>query len=97
MIFGDADIAAMLADWGHSITIAALTKNCLLDLAGQVLLEQGGVGGQVAIMPVAHVRASDYPAVSNDDAVVVDGVNYTVYQALPVGDGGLTQLALRKV
>jgi hypothetical protein len=95
--FGDADVDTMLADWGHSITIAGVTKPCLFDERDEVGLEQDGGAGQIMRVAVALVKASDFPNVKNDDACVVDGVSYTVWRRLRQGDGATTELLLRKV
>ncbi len=95
--FGDADVDTMLADWGHSITIAGVTKPCLFDERDEVGLEQNGCAGQIMRVAVVLVKTSDFPNVKNDDACVVDGVSYTVWRRLRQGDGAITELLLRKV
>lgn len=95
--FGDADMDAMLADWGHSITIAGVTKPCLYDERDEIGLEQDGGAGQIMRVAVATIKTSDYPNVTNDDACIVDGVSYTVWRRLRQGDGTITELYLRKV
>ncbi len=95
--FGDADVDTMLADWGHSITIAGVTKPCLFDERDEVGLEQNGGAGQIMRVAVVLVKTSDFPNVKNDDACVVDGVSYTVWRRLRQGDGAITELLLRKV
>jgi hypothetical protein len=95
--FADDDIPSMLADWGSSITIGGVNAPCIFDEAAEVVLQQDGVGGQITIMPVALIQRTAFPSANKDDAVVVDGVSYIIYEALPIGDGALVRLALRKV
>jgi hypothetical protein len=95
--FGDADVDTMLADWGHSITIAGVTRPCLFDERDAIGLEQDGGAGQIMRVAVATIKTSDFPNVMNDDACVVDGVSYTVWRRLRQGDGAITELLLRKV
>ena len=87
----------MFPEWDNSITIAAVTEDCLFDERDEVALEQDGGSGQIMRIAVATILTSDFPAVRNGDAATVDGVNYTVWRHLLMGDGALTELWLRKV
>jgi hypothetical protein len=71
------------------------TAPCLLDDNEELALEQFGGGGQVVRRITATVRSSDFPALTINDAVNIDGIDYTIWRRLQLGDGGLAELWLR--
>lgn len=100
--FGDDDIPAMFADSPHSITLGGVTKPCWYDVRDEVVLGQGGVGGQLMRLEIATVRSTDFPAVSSDMPCTmhgdpVDSVDFTVYEARDGGDGATKELLLRRI
>jgi hypothetical protein len=94
-VFEDADIETMLADWQNEISDGETSALCLFDDSEELLLEQVGAGGQVARKITATIRSSDFPALGANDAVSVDGIAYTIWRRLQLGDGALSELWLR--
>ena len=102
-IYNDAEIERMLVDWGNILTAGEVTAPCILDDADVVDLDrpslasyvQAGGGGQIVRKITAIIRTSDFPALKANDAVSVDGRDYTVWDRMKHGDGGLTELTLR--
>lgn len=95
VIFNDAEIDTMLGDWGHSLTAGAVTHPCLFDQRDEIGLEHEGGAGQLLRIIVAIVKTSHFPGLQGGDPVTVDGIAYTIWRRLLLGDGGLTELSLR--
>jgi hypothetical protein len=100
--FGDDDIPTMFTDSPHSITVGGVTEPCWYDVRDEVVLGQGGVGGQLMRLEIATVRTTDFPGVSNDSLCTmhgdpVDDVDFTIYEARKAGDGATTELILRRI
>jgi hypothetical protein len=94
-IFQDAEIETMLTDWGNVLTAGEISAACLLDDREELVLEQEGGGGQIVRRITATIRTSDFPSLVPNDPIEIDGVAYTVYQKLLLGDGALSELWLR--
>jgi len=94
-IFADSDIPTMLTDWGNTLTVESVEAPCALDMSEREVLGQDGGGGQIAQVLTATFKTTDFPDLKGGDAVTVDGVDYTVWRALKLGDGGTTELWLR--
>jgi hypothetical protein len=94
-IFEDPDIATMLADWENELTAGGVTASCLFDDGEEEAFDPAGGGGQVVRKLTATIRASDFPALQSNDAVTIDGVAYTVWRRLQIGDGALCELWLK--
>lgn len=94
-IFQDAEIETMLTDWGNILTANDLSAACTLDDREELVLEQDGGSGQIARRITATIRSSDFPSLAANDPISIDGVAYTVYQKLLLGDGALSELWLR--
>lgn len=95
MIFQNADIPTMLADWGNVLTAGELIAACTLDDREELVLEQDGGSGQVARYTVATIRSSDFPDLKANDPISIDGVGYIIWRRLLLGDGALSELWLR--
>lgn len=97
--FEDDDIALMLDDSPHSITIGGVTAKCFFDERDQIGLD-GGSGGQVMRVAKARVQTSAFPVIAGAAAVVIsdsDGNrNFTVWYPQLVGDGAFTDVYLRE-
>jgi hypothetical protein len=94
-IFADSDIPTMLTDWGNTLTVDGLDAPCALDYAQREVLAQDGGAGQIVDVIVATYRTSDFPDLHGGDPVEVDGVAYTVWRNLKLGDSGTSELWLR--
>lgn len=86
----------MLRDWGQQITVAGVTRNCLVDERDELGLEQQGAAAQVQRVIVATVKSADFPAIAHNDPVELGAKNYTVWRRVLLGDGALTELFLRR-
>jgi len=94
-IFNDAEITTMLTDWGNELTAGEITAACLLDDREDLALEQDGGSGQIVQRITATIRTSDFPALAANDPIAIDGIAYTVWRRLKLGDGALSELWLR--
>lgn len=95
-VFENDDIDTMLAE-GVAITVAGVTKKCWLEDYDEQQLQYEGAAAQTVRQRKAKYKTSDFPMLTKNTAVTVDGVNYTVYDLLRIGDGGVTELTLREV
>jgi hypothetical protein len=94
-VFQESDIAAMMADWGNTIIVDGVMKPCLFEERDEE--DQALEGpGQIKRVCIAQVRSSDFAEIAQDDEVEVDGDKFTVYRKTLLGDGGITELYLRK-
>jgi hypothetical protein len=93
----DADLAAMIAPFGESVTIAGVTKTGLVDLGGSLLLTGDGAAVRTPD-PAVLVRVADYATVASGAAVTMRSVAYKVRDVEPYGvDGRAWLVRLKKV
>jgi len=94
-VFGDADLRGMMQDWKQSITVKGVTRACIVDERDDLgELAQGTE--QIKRLIVATIRTADFPAIAQNDVAQIGAVQYTVWRSLLMGDGGTTELWLRK-
>jgi hypothetical protein len=93
--FQDAEIETMLADWDNVLTAGDLSVPCLLDEHDELQLEFEGAAGQIARQVTAVIRTTDLPDLAANAEITIDGIEYTVWRRLLLGDGALSQLWLR--
>ena len=90
----DADRAVFVdpVGFGTEVTVGGSALDAIFDNA---YVEVGLDGVTVeSVGPVLHCRTIDVPGVAQDDAAVVNAVNYTVGEVMPDGTG-MTLLRLR--
>jgi hypothetical protein len=92
--FGDADIPALLADFGIPIIVGGVGGKGILDEADQILVQDSNRGEVVATATTLTIQTSAFPTAKIGDAVTAGGKNFTVRERLREGDGGLTKLLL---
>jgi hypothetical protein len=93
--FGDADIPALLVDFGIPVIVGAVSGNKgILDEADQILVQDASRGEVVVLATTLTVQTSAFPSVKIGDAVSAGGKNFTVRERLREGDGALTKLLL---
>ncbi len=92
--FGDADIPALMADMGITVTVGAVDGVGLLDEADQILVQDAQRGEVVATATTLTIQTSAFPAVAIGATVVIGSRNFTVRERLRESDGGLTKLLL---
>ena len=92
--FADSDIPAMIGRFGSPITIAGIAGIALVDAQDQAFNSDGQDG--VTVMPVtsAIIQTSAFPNISIDDAVLLNGIDYTVRDRMRIDDGALTKVFL---
>ena len=93
--FRESDLAIMLADSPHRITIGTVTRPCEFAEFDEAVEDGMGGAAQLVHQVVATVRTSDFPAAKGGDSCTVDGVVYKVWQRRQLGDGALTELLLK--
>lgn len=90
--YRNADIPAMLADFGVPVTIGAATANGIVDYVDAVTLQQNGITGVIGKTITVMVQTSVFPAVKVGDSLTVDGVPYKVRLREQQTDGAITHL-----
>ena len=96
-IFGDSDIPTMLTDWNNLLTAGAVTVPCALEDRDVEVLAQEGAAPQIVRRTMATIQKTALPDLAANDPVTVDGVDYIVWERLDVGDGGTSDLWLRRI
>jgi hypothetical protein len=86
------DTAAYLATFGAAATLAGAALLAIVDTAAEIVLDD-----VITISPAAFVLGSDAPAAAAGQALVADGITYTVRQVLRMPpDGAMLRLILAR-
>lgn len=90
MIQEDLDI--FTADFGVSATSGSTTGMVILDMPDQLV-----AGGEVLSTDYSITyKTALFPNLTYGDAIVVNGVNYTLRETRLLGDGAFSQAGLSK-
>lgn len=92
--FRDGDVAALFADMGVPVSINGTPGRGLVDENDQIVVTNNGRGEVVGGVHTVTVQTSQFPPITNGQAVIVDGVTYSVRQRLKEGDAALTKILL---
>lgn len=95
MIADDLTPFFATADFAESCTIGGVTGVGIF-ANDYVAVDVGSPVAMASTEPALTIRASDFPAVARGTAVVVRGVNYTVYGPPEPDGAGVVLLRLRK-
>ncbi|NMV37240.1 head-tail joining protein [Ralstonia insidiosa] len=95
--YRDADIPAMLADFGVPVAFDGITdQKGIVDYVDSVTLKENGIAGVVNKAITVQLQTSAFPSLVANNAIqkriVVDGVTYTVRDRLQQTDGAMTHL-----
>ena len=91
MFYGQADIPAMLAEFGVDVTIAGVTAKGIQDRQGRAVLD--GEPGEVSdAVETVIVQTGAFAGLSIGVSIVVDGITFKVSDAQPFEDGALTRI-----
>lgn len=94
--YGDADIPAMLADFGVAVVIAGSPPTTMLgivDYVGKDVLLSQGVSGVSGTEITVTVQTSKLPlGLKNKHLLTVDGKSMRIRDQNQEGDGALTKL-----
>lgn len=90
--YRDADIPAILADFGVAVVVGAANGKGIVDYVDAVTLKENGIGGVINKAITVMVQTSAFPTAKVGDAVTVDGTTYTVRERLQLTDGATTHL-----
>jgi len=90
--FGDADLPAMMADFGVPVTVGTVAGLGILNEADEILVQDATRGGVTVLMTTVTVQTTKFPTMKIGDAVVAGSVSFTIRERLRVGDGALTKL-----
>jgi hypothetical protein len=98
--FGEADIAAIMADLAEA---GACVEVQFDGQKTQGLYDHEAVEILGAEMPaivaadqVVHIQQGQLQGLDSGALVIVDGVSYRILKALPYGDGAMVRVALRQ-
>lgn len=86
------DLGIFLDDFGVSCTAGAVTALGILDMPSQVLAGEMVLSTDYTLT----AKASDFGALIRGDSITVDGIAYTVREAMLIDDGRFVQLGLQK-
>jgi hypothetical protein len=92
--FGDSDIPIMFADFGVPIFVNNIAGVGIVDLIDQGFAGDGGRGVVWMAITSVLIQTSAFPGIKIDDAVILDGSDYTIRSHPRVHDGGLTEISL---
>jgi hypothetical protein len=90
-VYRDAEIQAMIDEFGVDVTIGAVTAKGIVDRTDEELALAGfsrGSGGAILVT----VRTTTFPAIADGVAITVEGSPYKIGSHLKVGDGGITRI-----
>lgn len=94
--YRDADIPAMLADFGVTVVFDGITAVGVVDYVDNVTLKENGIAGVVNKAITVMLQTSAFPSLASNNAIqkpiVVDGVHYTIRDRLQQTDGAMTHL-----
>lgn len=90
----DADIAAMLSDFGQPIASGGRQAKGLVDSADEALM-QNGPSPFIGRSTTVTFRTSDLGAAEGDE-ITVNGVRYFIREKLQLEDGLLTRALCAK-
>lgn len=93
--FEEDDVDGQLEDSGHRIVVDGVEQPCDLYLSDEIVLDEAGRPGQKASRERALVKTAHFPELGESDSVIIDGVDYTILQALRLDDA-VTELRLRR-
>lgn len=92
MAFTD-DLDIFLADFGVTVTNGIVTGAGVLDMPSEIIAD----GVVLTTDYKLTVKTSDFGGLLYGDGLTVNGVNYTVRNAMLVDDGSFTELSLMKI
>ena len=86
------DTAAYISAFGIAATLAGAAVTAVVDTAAETVLDD-----VITVSPAATLRAVDAPAAAAGQALVADGITYTVRQVLRMPpDGAMLRLVLAR-
>jgi hypothetical protein len=95
--YRDADLPAMLADFGVPVVFDGITdQKGIVDYVDNVTLKENGIAGVVNKAITVMLQTSAFPSLASNNAIqkpiTVDGVTYTIRDRLQQTDGAMTHL-----
>lgn len=94
--FHDAEIPAMLQDFGVPIILNGTSGIGLVDYVDAISLKENGIAGVINKAITVAVQTSVFPDLVDNNAVglaiTVDGEDFHVRQRLQQSDGAMTHL-----
>jgi len=87
------DLDIFLADFGVTVTNGIVTGVGVLDMPSEIVAD----GVVLTTDYKVTVKTSDFGGLLYGDGVTVNGVNYTVRNAMLIDDGSFTELSLMKI
>lgn len=95
-MLGVSDLPALFADWGDTAAFNGTTVACAFDEPMEIVVADAGFGGIESAQPCIRVPFNAWnPMPEEDDAITVNGTNYTVAKRTALGDGAVMQLSLK--
>jgi hypothetical protein len=104
----EADVADIIGDGTHTITIGLITKPCSFSEADEATaaLARSGGAEQITVHALVMVNTADFPSVKGKDAVTVNKIDpvtaavitttaYSVWRRQRIHEGAVTELWLR--
>ena len=91
------DLAFILADAGQTVTFGLLSTDGFVRLADQVVLEQFGMGGQIARTVYVTIRTGSLSGLAQGSTIATGGKSYKVSTPLLMDDGATTRFLAKEV
>ena len=89
--FGAADIPAMLAGFGQTATLGAVTVAAVVDTVDDAQLEREGVA-VIGANTVVRIETDSLSGLAVGSEITAEGVDYVVRDMRRIGDGAFTKL-----
>jgi len=91
MTYSFEDLGIFFPDFGEPMTWEGKTLDCIFDNKHDPLAFNAGGRSITAI-----VKAREFQGVSQGQAVVIDGRNFSIEEILPIQDGQMLKLRLEQ-
>jgi hypothetical protein len=90
--FGDADLDAMLADFGVPVGVGSTTVNGIRDQSQDEVADPEYGSGLISRSVFVRVKTGALPGLAPGAAITVDGASLVVVRALELDDGAITRI-----
>jgi hypothetical protein len=99
IVYRPEDIGPLIAlDFGTPVTIAGTPGLGIVDENDSIVVTNNGRAEVITGVHTVQVETAAFPTITNGQAIIVDGVTYSVRQRQKEGgDGGLTKILLGSV
>ena len=87
------DLSLYFADFGVAVTSGAVTGKGILDMPSQVIVNGSVLSTEYSVV----VLTSEFGGLLYGAAITVDGISYSVREAMLITDGLFTEISLQRL